>query len=194
MQGLDCQIDGATDKIITFGKLLYRRGLVSGSDGNISVRLDSDRIVLTASGVHKGFMDASDLLVVNKDGSKILGTSVPSSEMPMHLAIYKDIKEAKAIIHAHAPWSTAASLRKDSVNLSQLAEGKLLFPMVEIVPFYTPGSQELAQVAAEAAKRTKIFILKAHGVVAWGGDLMEAFCLIEQLENNMKIIALSAFF
>ncbi len=194
MKRLDWQTDGTAGRIITFGKLLYKRGLVSGNDGNISERLDSDRIMVTASGVHKGLMDMSGLLVVNQNGKGMLGTTLPSSETPMHLAIYNTRKEAGAIIHAHAPWCIAASLKRDSLDLSQFAEGKLLFPKVEVVPFYAPGTLELAQAAAEAAKRAQIFILKAHGVVAWGQDLMEAFCLIEQLENNVKAMAFSTFF
>ncbi len=184
----------AEEQIIRFGQLLYKKGLVSGMDGNLSMRLHDNTVVITASGVHKGFLDSNQILVVTEKGDTVLGNKKPSSETPMHLAIYAAIKKANAIIHAHAPWSTAVSLQQEGLDLNVLAEGRLFFSSVEIVPFFLPGTDELANAAAQAAKKSKIFILKGHGVVAWGSNFMEAFCLIEQLENNIKIIGYSKLF
>ena len=185
---------GIEARIIRYGKLLYKRGLVSGADGNLSSRKKDGGFVVTASGVHKGLMESQDLVTLDASGNKVQGRLKPSSEIPMHLAIYKGQKEAGAVIHAHAPWCTALSLKKNKLDLSALAEGRILFPKVPVVPYYEPGSKELADAAKEAAQKSKIFILKAHGVVAWGTDLKEAFCLIEALENNVRILALSSFF
>ncbi len=185
---------GIEAKIIRYGKLLYKRGLVSGTDGNLSSSKKDGGFVVTASGVHKGLMDMDDLVTLDELGNKVEGRSKPSSEIPMHLAIYRGQKEARAIIHAHAPWCTASSLKKNKIDLSALAEGRILFPRVPVVPYYEPGSKELADAAKEAAQQSKVFILRAHGVVAWGKDLKEAFCLIEALEHNVRILALSSFF
>ena len=185
---------GTGQEIIRYARLLYRNRLIAGADGNLSIRLDDERILVTASGVHKGLMGHEGLIVVDKEGKQRAGIGQASTEVPMHLAIYEKVEDAKAIIHAHAPWATAASLKRDRLDLSDLAEARLLFPEVKVVPFLPPGSNELAQAAARAAAENKIFILKAHGVVAWGKNLKEAFCLIEALEHNLKITALSNYF
>ncbi len=180
--------------LIRFSKLLYERGLISGANGNLSLRLDYDRFLVTSSGVHKGLMGNEGLVLVDERGKVCGGTKTPSSEVYMHLAIYKEVPEAKAVIHAHAPWCTAASLGKKAMKMDGLLEARHLFPEFEILPELEPGSMELASACGSAAKKGKVFILKGHGVVSWGRDLLEAFCLVEALENNIKILALSSFF
>jgi len=194
MTGCFQENSGIGREIITYARLLYEKGLVAGADGNFSARLNDGKILVTASGVHKGLMGPEGLIVVDKEGKQRDGIGQASTEMPMHLAIYKKIRDARAIIHAHAPWTTAASLKRDRLDLSILAEGRILFPEVKVVPFLPPGSVELAKAAATAAAENRVFILKAHGVVAWGKDLKEAFCLIEALEHNVKIMALRNYF
>ncbi len=180
-------------QIIRYARLLYERGLIAGADGNLSVRLNVDRYMVTASGIHKGLMGPEGLVVTDTEGQQVEGTGRVSSEVPMHLEIYSKVRQARAVIHAHAPWSTAASLKRDSLDLGMLAEGKIRFPRVEVVPMLPPGSMELAIAAGEAALRQRVFILKGHGVVAWGSDLHDAFCLAEALEHNVRILALSSF-
>ena len=176
--------------IIHFGKLLYKRGLIAGMDGNISIRM-RDNIFITASGVHKGLLSEEHILEIDLDGNVTDGSLAPSSESLLHLEIYKRISKAGSVIHAHSPWSTAASLLVDTVDLNILAEGKLVFGKVNVIPYEEPGSRRLALLSAEAAERAKIHILKAHGVVAWGESITEAFCLVEALEQNIKILGLS---
>ncbi len=178
-------------QLIFFGKLLYQKGLVAGTDGNLSLRTDKDVIFITASGVHKGFLGIEQILKLDASGNLISGLLKPSSESGLHIEIYSKVPECGAIIHAHAPWSTAASLEHDCIDLSHLAEGKLLFGKVEVVPYHPPGTAMLARASSDAATRSKVHILKAHGVVAWGKDLKEAFCLVEALENNIKILGIS---
>jgi len=176
--------------IIHFGKLLYKKGLVAGMDGNISIRM-KDHIFITASGVHKGLLSGEHILEIGLDGSLMDGTMRPSSESLLHLEIYKRIPRARSVIHAHSPWSTAVSLSADTIDLNVLAEGKIVFGEVDVIPYEDPGSRQLAFLSAEAAERAKIHILKAHGVVAWGESITEAFCLVEALEQNIKILGLS---
>jgi L-fuculose-phosphate aldolase len=178
------------EEIISFGRLLYDKNLIAGRDGNISVSLGEGKVLITASGVHKGLMEQADLVEIDLDGKMVSGTRKPSSEAMLHVETYKKLPGCRAIIHAHAPWSTAASLGNDSIDLTMLAEGRLLFGRVEVLQAMEPGSRELARLSSEAAKRAQIHILKAHGVVAWGKDLMDAFCLIEALEQNIRILGL----
>ncbi|NPA95613.1 MAG: class II aldolase/adducin family protein [Thermodesulfobacteria bacterium] len=183
-----------SDELIAFAKLLYDKGFIAGANGNMSVKLDDKRFLVTASGVHKGLMGPDGLVVVDDTGKVCAGSKEPSSEIFAHLAIYKEVPQARAVIHAHAPWCTAVSLKKEYVELSGLVEAEHLFPRVEMVPRLKPGSRELASYCGDAAKRGKVFILKGHGVVSWGCDLKEAFCLVEALENNIKIVAMSSHF
>jgi len=183
-----------SDKLIAFARLMYDKGFIAGANGNISIKLDHGRFMVTASGVHKGLMGPEGLVVVDDRGKVCAGNKKPSSEIFAHLAIYREVPQAGAVIHAHAPWCTAISLRKKSVELSGLVEAEHLFPRVEMLPRLEPGSRELASYCGDAARRGRIFILKGHGVVSWGCDLAEAFCLIEALENNIKIMAMSSHF
>jgi len=181
-------------EIILFGQFLYRKNLVAGKDGNISIRKDSRSFFITASGIHKGFLKNEQILEMDLDGKVLSGNMKPSTETMLHMETYRRIPECRAIIHAHSPWATAAGLRNDHVDLTALAEGRLLFGSVEVVPYRAPGTTELAILSAEAAVRSKIHILKAHGVVSWGKNLMDAFCLIEALEQNIKILAMDRLY
>ncbi len=180
----------SAEKIIFFGELLYRKGLIAGRDGNISIRTGPDTLLITASGVHKGLMEARHLIEMDFDGRILSGSMQPSSETMLHVETYRKVPEAGAIIHAHAPWSIAASLSHDFIDLSMLAEGMLLFGKVEVVPLREPGSEELAHMSSDAATRSSVHILKAHGVAAWGKDLMDAFCMVEALEQNIRILGI----
>ncbi len=182
-------------EIISFGRLLYQKGLVTGTDGNISVRTSRNTVLITASGVHKGFIKTEQIIEIDMKCSVVAGDLKPSSESFLHIETYNNIPSCMAIIHAHAPWSIAASLEEDTIDLSIMAEGRLLFGKVEVVPLASPGTKKLAQLSSAAATRSQIHILKAHGVVAWGKDLMEAYCLVEALEQNIKILGIrKAFF
>ncbi len=183
-------------EIIKVGSILYKRGLISGFDGNISQVFENDKIIITVSGVHKGFLRHRDLIVIDKKGKIIDGVGKPSSETKMHLEIYKTCPNAHAVIHVHGPYAVAASLENEKeIDVSDLVEGKILFNgKIEMVPSFKPGSEELAKEAGKIATKQNTFILKAHGAVSWGKDLFEAFSLLEALENNLKILALRKLF
>ncbi len=179
------------DQIIYFGKLLYEKGLVAGTDGNLSAKTNTGTILITASGVHKGLLNKKQIIELDINGNRISGELPASSETKLHMEIYRKVPSCSAVIHAHAPWSTAASLNNDFIDLNLLAEGKLLFGRIEVVPYQDPGSMELAELSSEAATRSRIHILKAHGVVALGQDLLQAFCTVEALEQNIRILGIS---
>ena len=183
-------------EMITIGSILYKRGLISGFDGNISQLFDDNTIIITASGVHKGFLRHEDLLIIDKDGKVLEGLGTPSSETKMHMEIYQNCSDARAIIHVHGPYSVAASLENEiEIDVSELAEGEMVFSgMIKMVPILKPGSNELAKEAGKVAVNQKAFILRAHGAVAWGENLVEALSLLETMENNLKILALRGLF
>ncbi len=188
------------NSIIETGRLLYSKGLIAGRDGNISVRTGKSTMLTTCSGIHKGFMKVEDLVELDFSGLgfpepvKSRGCK-PSTEALLHAEIYRKSREAGAIIHAHAPYSTALGLRIRSgemVDMTSLAEGRLLFGKVPVVPEFPPGSEELATATASYFPANSAVILKAHGAVAAGRDIMDALSVMEALEHNARILAIAA--
>ena len=93
--------------IVEVGKRLYAKGFVASNDGNISIRISENEVLITPTGISKGYMSPSDILKVDMDGRVLAGTQKPTSEMKMHLAVYKKRQDIKAIVHAHPPFATA---------------------------------------------------------------------------------------
>ena len=170
--------------IIKFGKLIYEKCYNAGKDGNISVRLDAEHILITASGALLGFLSEDDLIVVDNDGNPIEhGTKKPSSEITMHTGIYRERPDINAIIHAHAPYCISLSMLDIDTenNLYAVSAGPV--PITETALPSTPDSWE--KIKPFVKKRSKA-ILRRHGVVAWGRDLITAFVKLEETEHFAK--------
>ena len=191
--------------ICEVGKLLYDRKLVAATDGNISIRLDKRSILITPAGFCKGFLSPPDIIRLPLTayrsplsagrGSSLprsLAPSLPSSETPMHLAIFRSRPDVNAIVHAHPPYATsfAASGRKLDSNL--LPETTLFDGPVGRAPFVKPGSDRLAQSVARVLSDHKYCLLARHGAVSTGKDLLEAYYRLERLEFLAQVTLLSA--
>ena len=174
--------------ICKISRLIYQRGLISGGDGNISVRLpEGGKILVTPRGYHKGLLTVGDIVLLAEDGRHLAGPH-PTSEADMHIEIYRFRPEVQAIIHTHSPWTTALYLAGKSVNDPPiLSEAVQVLGEVKVVPYRLPGTQDLALTAARALKDANLCVLMNHGVVSCGKDLMQAFMLMEALENCSKI-------
>ena len=170
--------------IIKFGKLIYEKCYNAGKDGNISVRLDAEHILITASGALLGFLSEDDLIVVDNDGNPIeQGSKKPSSEITMHTGIYRERPDINAIIHAHAPYCISLSMLDIDTenNLYAVSAGPV--PITETALPSTADSWE--KIKPFVKKRSKA-ILRRHGAVAWGKDLMTAFVKLEETEHFAK--------
>ena len=172
--------------IIAACRRAWERGLLSGVGGNISLRLGEDCLI-TCSGAAKGYLRHEEIVVVKMDGSRDAGQSAPSSELGMHLALYRARPEAAAIAHAHPCRLLALSLRveeKDFLRLP-LFEAERLRAGLAFVPALPPGTEELARAAAHAASRPEIRALWmwGHGLTCLGGSLTQALALAEELEH-----------
>ena len=167
-------------ELIRWGKLLFERRLISGWGGNISCRLGKDRLLITGQHAPLGFLTPTDLVEIDLSGRPVKKKQQPSSETPMHLAVYRGT-EARAIIHAHPPMVLTFSLSHQSfVPLS--FEEKYTIGEVSVVPQETPTVTETAGVVEELRLRP-IVILQGHGTVAIGHDLKEAFLLTDLLQE-----------
>jgi L-fuculose-phosphate aldolase len=179
-------------KIIRACRLLYEKDLIAGADGNVSLKVSRDGpILVTPSGIHKGLVSEEDLVTVDLDGNKIDGKRMPTSELPMHLAIYEADSSATSIVHAHPPWTLALSLAGYPFGPPSLMEAKMLLGEVKILPYRRPGSAELARLMAKSLSSGPAQILAHHGAVTRGPSLEKALELMECLEHTSKTMALS---
>jgi L-fuculose-phosphate aldolase len=170
----------AERELVRWGRLLFERRLISGWGGNLSCRVAKERILITGQHAPLGFLDAKDLVLVDRDGRPVKQTRQPSSETPLHLAAYHGT-EASAVIHVHPPMVLTFSLSHRSfVPLS--FEEKYTIGEVPVIPQETPTVTDTARVVEELKLRP-IVILRGHGTVAIGKDLKEAFLLTDLLEE-----------
>lgn len=179
-------------KIIKACRLLYEKDLIAGADGNVTLKVSMDGPILaTPSGIHKGLVSEEDLVAVDLDGKKIDGKRIPTSELPMHLAIYEADSSAMAVVHTHPPWTLALSLAGYPFSPHSLMEAKILLGEVKILPYRTPGSAELAMLVAKSLSFGPAQILAHHGTVTRAPSLERALELMECLEHTSKTMALS---
>lgn len=170
----------AEREIIRWGKLLFERHLISGWGGNLSCRLDKNHFLITGQHAPLGFLTPKDLVRIGGDGTPITGQQHPSSETPMHLAVYQST-EAQVIVHVHPPAVVAFSLTHESF-LPVSFEEKYTIGNVPIVPQDTPTVTKPDTLVQEL-KFHPVVILKGHGTVACGKNLQEAFLLTDLLEE-----------
>ncbi|MBL3580975.1 tRNA (N6-threonylcarbamoyladenosine(37)-N6)-methyltransferase TrmO [Oleidesulfovibrio alaskensis] len=163
----------------------WERGLLSGFNGNISLRIDSDTCLVTCTGSVKGDLHAEDTALVRIDSGERLAGGVPSSETAMHLAIYRNQPQAQAVVHTHPPCLLALGIRVAADELLRIPvyESDLIRRRMTSVPAHAPGSQELAQAAGEAARTHEAVYMERHGLVCWAGTVRQALALSEEIEH-----------
>ena len=177
------------EKIIKTATMLHDKNMLAACDGNISYRYDNNTILITPSGKPKFLLVEEDIAVVDMNGKVIKGK--PSSEMLMHLEVYKMRADARAVIHAHPPTAVAYSIAHpaakeipgNSFSELILAVGKL-----PIVPFQMPGSLEMGTALHPFIKNYKVMVLARHGALSFGEDLIEAYNGMERLEHSCNIL------
>ncbi len=172
--------------VVEAGRRLWLRGMVAANDGNISIRLGGGRFLSTPTGRSKGFLEPHDLVLTDGEG-RVLRDGRPTSELGMHLAIYRARPDAGAVVHAHPPAATAFAAAGLALEDCLLAEAALVLGKVPVVPFEAPGSDDLARRAAEQARQCDVFLLGNHGAVALGQDLQEAYFKMETLEHAATV-------
>jgi L-fuculose-phosphate aldolase len=180
----------AREAIIEVGKLLYERSYVVSSDGNLSVRLDDGRILATPTMISKGRMTIDGLALTDLDG-KPLNDRKASSELAMHLLIYQERPEIKAVCHAHPPHGTAFAVAGLAIDAPILSEVILTLGCVPLTGYGTPSTNELTEAMKPFVKHHNALLMANHGAVAYGGDLWQAFDRLETLEHTAKITILA---
>ena len=175
--------------MIEVGHRLYTNQLIAGSEGNFSIRLDQDRILTTPSAICKGCLKPEDIVEINSLGETI-GKNIrkPSSETPMHIAIYQSRKDVKAIVHAHPITATGFALAGKALEQFLLPEIVLIFGTIPLIAYGTPSTCELSEQVADKIKNNDGLLLANHGAVTVGKDIDEAYYRMEILEHYAKTV------
>lgn len=177
----------ARETIVEIGKRVYQSGYVGANDGNISCRLSEDTIVVTPTGVSKGFMTPEMMVLMNLDGT-VLGPGKPSSEVKMHLRAYRDNPDIRGVIHVHPPVATAYSILGLSLDHPLVAEGVLVTGNIPLAAYAKPGSEEVPDSIAPFLKDYNGALLERHGALTWGTDVYQALYRMEAMEHQAKIM------
>ncbi|MBV9959662.1 MAG: class II aldolase/adducin family protein [Acidobacteria bacterium] len=180
----------ARREIVRVGKLMYERSYVVSSDGNVSVRLDDGRIVATPTMTCKGRMTEDSLAVTDLEG-KPLSDKKASSELAMHLLIYREREDVRAVCHAHPPHGTAFAVAGLAIDQPILSEVILTLGCVPLAEYGTPSTAELTEAMQPLVKHHNALLMSNHGAVAYGADVWQAFDRLETLEHTARIAILS---
>lgn len=179
--------------LAALGQLLYQRGLVSATDGNLSLHLSPNRILMTPSGRAKGRLNGADMVVIDETGSLVSTDSdlAPSSETPMHLEVYRQRDDVRAVIHAHPPYTLALTVAGYSIPTDILPELIMTLGEVPTVPFARPSSGQGARAIQKAIVDHDALVLQNHGSLTVGKSLEEALINLERLEAVAQVVYLA---
>jgi L-fuculose-phosphate aldolase len=174
-------------KVVRICRLLHQKNLLAATDGNISVKF-GDGLLTTPSGVNKAFLEEEQIITVDFAGRIIEGQGQPTSELAMHLAVYRLRPEIEAVIHAHPPLATAFSIAGASLEQFVLPEVVMSLGVIPTAAYATPTTAEVPLAIRELIKQYDALILERHGALTVGRDLIEAYNKMEKLEHTAAII------
>src|SRR6201990_962711 len=173
--------------IVEIGRRMYARGYTASNDGNISCRLGADRLLMTPKSVCKGFMTPDMMCITDLDGKKVQGDRDPSSEMLMHLEVYRQRPDVQAVVHAHPPIATGFAVAGIGLTKAVLAEVLTTLGSIPIAEYATPSTRELPDAVRKYVKAHDGMLLANHGALTLGADLFSAYYKMETIEHFAKI-------
>ncbi len=180
----------AREEILEIGRRMYAKGFAAANDGNISCLVGPNSLWTTPTGVSKGFMTAAQLVKTDRLG-RIKSGGKPSSELLMHLRVYDENPEVKAVVHAHPPAATAFACAGLALDKPVLAEAVVQLGQVPVAPFALPGTREVADAIAPFCRDYNALLLANHGALTWGRSLTEAWYRMETLEYYAVLLMLT---
>ena len=173
--------------ILEVGRRMYARGFAAANDGNISARVGDDAVWVTPTAVSKGFMTEDMLIKTDLDGNILEGERKPSSEIRMHLRLYKELPEIGGVVHAHPPVSASFAAAGIPLDQALLQESVVLLGVIPVAPYALPGSDGLADSVVPFCHEYNGLLLEHHGAVAWAGDVIHAYYRLESIEYNATV-------
>jgi len=175
--------------IIEIGRRIWQRGYVAANDGNITVRLNDKEILTTPTGVSKGFMTQEMIIKLNMEGKVLTSNSTyrPSSEVKMHLEVYRQRDDINAVIHTHPPYCTSFAVAGIPLDKCVLPEAVITLGAVPIAPYGTPSTMEIPDSIKSHIQNSDAVLLANHGALTLGIDLITAYHRTETLEHTAHI-------
>jgi L-fuculose-phosphate aldolase len=174
-------------EIVRVGKLLHDKGFIAATDGNVSVRLEGNRVLATPTCMSKGMMTVEDLVTVDMQGRRLEGFREVSSEIGMHLMIYQRCPDTSAIVHAHPPTATGFAAAGMALDQALVSEIVIALGEVPLAEYATPGTQELVDSLEPLVCHHNAILMANHGVVTHADDLLTAYMRMETVEHFAKI-------
>ncbi len=182
------------EQICRIGQLMYQKNYIEGRSGNISARLENEHILVTPSGLPKGFLNPNDLITVNLDGERVEpilpGTEHlhPTSELPMHLECYKQRPDVGGVVHAHPPTAVALTLANFDFNQPLIPEMIVVLGDIPVTDYATPASIENRDVIQGLIGDHDVILLAHHGSLTVASTVWDAYLCLETLEHSAKIL------
>ena len=173
--------------MIEVGKRLYQKGLVASNDGNISVRISENEILITPTGVCKGDMSPDQILKVDFSGNLISGFLKPTSEMKMHLSVYRHRSDVRAVVHAHPPKATAFAVAGKELDRITLPEVVFSLGSIALSEYGTPSTDQIPRAVEKCIGTSDALLLANHGALTVGSTVMDAYYKMETLEHFASI-------
>ncbi len=177
--------------LVRFSRLLYRLGFMPGTSGNLSVRLDNSRLLVTPTGVSKFLLRSADIVIVDLEGRHLDGYRKATSEVSMHLAVYRHRNDVTAVIHSHPPIATAFACVGRGLDEMLCQEAVMTLGVVPLATYAATGTEEVAASLAPFIPDHDAILLANHGAVSCGRTLLEAFQKMEIVEHlaNITLVA-----
>jgi L-fuculose-phosphate aldolase len=179
------------EQICEIGRRLYNRGFAAANDGNITIRLNDREVLCTPTMVSKGFMKCEDICKVDYEGKQLAGSRRRTSEVLLHLAIYKSRPDVNAVVHCHPPHATAFAVAGEPIPKCILPEVEVFLGEVPTAVYETPGGQKFAETVLPHLKASNTILLANHGTVTFGPNLENAYFNSEIIDAYCKILILA---
>ncbi len=175
------------EAIVRFGRELHANGFVAATDGNLSIRLAENRLLVTPTCMSKGMMRPADLVIVDMEGNRLAGKRKVSSEIGMHLLIYRLRPDVHGIVHAHPPTATGFAASGFGLSRPLVCEVVVGLGSIPLARYGTPGTAELTEALEPLIPEHDAILMANHGVVTYGNSLENAFMKMETVEHFAKI-------
>ncbi|MFA5562430.1 MAG: class II aldolase/adducin family protein [Eubacteriales bacterium] len=174
-------------EICEIGRRIYANGFVAANDGNISVKVSDNEYYCTPTGVSKGFMTPDMIIKVDGKGNKIEGKLNPSSEIKMHMRVYRERPDVRSVVHAHPPTATAFAVANIPLDMYIMPEAILYLGSVPVCAYGTPSTEEIPDALLPYIQDHDAFLLQNHGALTVGNTLLKAYFNMESLEFYAKV-------
>jgi L-fuculose-phosphate aldolase len=183
------------EEIVAAGKKLWQRQYVDGNGGNISARMSPKYVICTPTMLSKGDLRPEDLALVDLENNRIVGDRAQTSEVSLHLEIYKAVPQAQAVVHCHPPYATAHAVAGILPQGNLIPEQEVFIGPVALAPYETPGTQEFARSVLPMAKHHNTILLQNHGIVCWSdtvthaewnAEIIDTYCKTSMIASQLK--------